>query len=517
MKLKLIKVPYDHINPLDTPGMRSVPLGVATLTGFLRQHSIPVDQDDFHVRVLDEGNRIDMTVFSDETLVTAFTDNGHEERLESEAEKILQLITLKGYDVIGLSYPEAQRTSTAASAMVLAKLIKERYNPTIILGGLVPWTIEKRVLQLGAVDFIIEGDARSAVAEVNVLNFCDAFERGKDLTSVGGLKYFDGDRVVFNERKYTQSERYRISTPSFKGLPLELYKVPREIPIQGRTHRFSALVLPYFFMRGCPHSCAFCCFSNEKYWNAKDPETVAAEVKELSRRHHTSVFLFLNTQVNPTREYAEWIADAFIRHDVAVKWADCATPSCLDPALLKKLKEAGAVKLSLGFETGSERMSRSIRKPLPVPKMGDILRAAYDAGIWAHVHLICGFPHERKEDVRATVDFLESHQRHIMSCHVNMFFLDGQYLAAPDKWGVKLRLDNDALHQGPATMGFDEVGGLKWEEIVTQTEQSHRLIKGVIDRLFGCAPHLEETVKYLEFMGLGDVKRVVRGEESGSP
>lgn len=489
MRLKLLLIPHDHRNPNDGRSMGPIPfipLGIATLTGCLQQHHFDVDQDDLDIKVdhINDGGKevIDKSRFSDQHRVDTLLKTGTEESLEQLGERMLKETNLRGYDVIGFSIFTGDSPSATSMPLVLGKLIKERHGATIIMGGEIHRPSEEKILSSGYVDYAILGKGETSIAEVNTLHFCREFERGGDLRSLPGVECYWGGKLHRNLRDYSREEKMAFTTPVFNGLPMELYRKERDVFIGGKTYAFRELVIPYFFVRGCPHSCAFCNRSTEKHWAVKEPEVIAAELKELSKRHHTSCFYFHNATMNPTYHFAEKLADELIRQDVNIKWSDCANIMPLDRALLMKLKEAGAVRLVFGLESASPPILGLIGKPFAIDQAAAILKAAHEVNILTVLDLICGFPYEREQDTEVTLNFLRKHQEHIMGCNINKFWMSGLFHQHPDRYAI--RCDD---REG-SVIRYEEMYGLDWEERIELTGRTYRRIREVIDGLFGYPP-----------------------------
>ncbi len=491
MKMKLLFLPRAHTDPNDQSQMDYVncpPLGISTLTAYLRKHNIDVQQDDLDIKTATYNDRhkkpIDLSLFNELSRIQKFLSSGQEEGLELEAEKILQLTPIKGYDIIGLSVVSPDNPSTASVPLVLGKLIKERTGATVVLGGPINSTAEKKVLASGHLDFGIIGSCETAIGETNLLTFCREFEKGSDMRTVPGVKFYREGKVRWNWRDYSKEEKFSITFPTFEGLPMDLYHRKIDVSLGGETFSSDELVLAFYFVRGCPNSCAFCSHSKEQQWDAAEPGKIADELHRLSRRYKTNSFFFHNPSVNPTYQFADALADALIERDTGIYWTDCASISSMDRALLTKLRRAGAIRLVFGFESASHRILELIGKPYRVPQAIEVMKAAHDAGIWTELDLICGFPYERDADALETIRFLKNYKGYILSCNLNKFWLEGRFLLQPERFGITYRDDAEALHKDWSMANYHERDGLGWEERIALTERTYERIQEAINRLF---------------------------------
>lgn len=169
MKIKLFYSPRLYgIKKFGYPGGHSLlpPLGIATLTSFLRKNKIEVDQDDLDIKVWYNNNtgnqfkKIDMSLFDDNKRILNFTKGGKDLSLENEAEKILNKTEYMGYDIIGFSVVDDHNFAALGSTIVLAKLLKEKTGATIVIGGLRPSREihEISLINLDYIDFLILED-----------------------------------------------------------------------------------------------------------------------------------------------------------------------------------------------------------------------------------------------------------------------------------------------------------------------------------------------------------------------
>jgi radical SAM superfamily enzyme YgiQ (UPF0313 family) len=119
---------------------------------------------------------------------------------------------------------------------------------------------------------------------------------------------------------------------------------------------------------------------------------------------------------------------------VDIKWEDSATFQYMNKALIKKMREAGAVRLIFGLESCSKRILRYIGKNISLSQVEKNLKSLWEAGIQVEVNLICGFPYERISDIKKTIEFLRRNKKYIKVAYVKKFFLDGKMRAYPEKY-----------------------------------------------------------------------------------
>ena len=398
-------------------------------------------------------------------------------------EKILKLTKHKGFDIFGFSLSETYTPSTAAVALTLAKLLKEKYDVPIVIGGNVHFEVAETMLKTRLVDYLVCGEGIDIF-----LNLCKNLEEGMPLEKTQGIFFLDKEGKV-RSTDFPKFLKKRVPIrPCFDGLPLDLYAPVVMFDVDGVKYIRKILILPYIFVNGCPNSCAYCpdaiggCA-------IKKPEEVVEDLKFFSKRYKTKYFFFINTEINPTYEYANRLADEIIKSDLEIYWSDCITFLDISKKLLKKLKEAGASILVWGLESGSRRILKFVQKPLPSFKyIEKILKKSYELGIRNELDIICGFPYEREKDINLTIKFLLKVKKYVLQYHVSKFRPAGKMGLFPERYGIKLLELKPSTHRPGHTIPFEEIKGLKWQEKMKQIDNFYEKIQRAVG-----LPRMEKT------------------------
>lgn len=502
MRMKLLFLPRFHANPNtgeeDFPPFYP-PLSTATLKSFMRKnddkHSFQVTQDDLDIKTVrhnmdGEREKIDMKKFFDTERINEFFKTGSDYELERDAERIIDKTKIKGNEIIGLSLMPTDNPSTAGVALAIAKKIKEREDPIIIMGGSVRMKSkpERKLLESGYIDYRILGSPSTSTGEYNLLDFCKNYENGS-IAETNGLVWIKDGKYQINHVNYKDVIEAKVTLPDFEGLPIELYRRKMRRRINGKTEEMDLLVLPFFFIRSCPHNCIFCSNSRVETWGCEEPKKVVDKIEELKEKYNTKYFFFHNTTINPTYEYAEKFSEEVIRRDVDIQWSDCANFTPLDRNLIKKLKKAGASRLVFGFESASPNILTYIKKTYRTFDAEKVLKICSDVGIWTELDMICGFPYESERDTEATIKFLKKYKDKIDGCYLNKFWVEGQFKENPGHYGIKLR-ETASTHINWSSTPFDEIYGLDWKQKVKKTEETYNKIQDFINNNFNTPPHI---------------------------
>lgn len=488
MRVKLLNLPnYPHTSIVDNcleTQFPFVPSGLPVIAALLRQNGFKVDQDDLNVKLFDvnincNGKEIPVEIMNDERRIRSFIESGEDPELEAVGEQILELTPIRGYDLVALSLYEATGPFTAALIHLLSRVLKKKHNPVILVGGRLPEEVQHHLLEKGSVDFTFSG-SQLYPGHTCFLQLCERLAGGNHPGDVAGLRYLQGGRVRYT---WQPSGEEPFIPPDFEGLPLGLYLRKRRMVLEGFELVDDLLVLPVSFIRGCQFSCAFCSHSSEVGWYAQDPESVASMLVHLSRRYGTSFFYFLNSNVNPTKEYAMQLCKALMEADANILWTDCANFHHTDRALIERLSEAGAARLVFGVESASPRLLRFIRKPLDIAHAERIIRETTRHRIWSELDLIAGLPTENDDDITRTIQFLRRNQEHYETYNLFKFWLEGDFRNNPERYGLKIIGQDDSRIAVPWDgRGFNEQRGLTWEDKLQQASRSFNRIEGECPR-----------------------------------
>jgi radical SAM superfamily enzyme YgiQ (UPF0313 family) len=90
------------------------------------------------------------------------------------------------------------------------------------------------------------------------------------------------------------------------------------------------------------------------------------------------------------------------------RWRGIIYPGKIDPALARAMAESGCVEVSIGFESGSPGILRSLNKFFNLKEVRRTFEILGDYGIRRMGFLLLGGPGETKETVRESLEFADS-------------------------------------------------------------------------------------------------------------
>ena len=295
-----------------------------------------------------------------------------------------------------------------ATVRELGRLAAERGIP-VLLGG--PAFNQNATasswLDIPGVKAVVGGEVDLVLPRI-----VEAVVAGEDLLQFDGVFLPDGrkSRPAPPLRQLDQ-----IPVPDFTDFPWDRYRMR---------------VIPMMTGRGCQwNKCNFCSditSASGRTYRTKSLETVMHEVRELSRRHETTNFLFLDLKLNSNPALFRGICEKMQRNAPGAQWVgtvhvDLRKDNGLSRADLRAAAAAGMRRVSFGLESGSQRMLDLMEKGCSVETNAEFIRNACEAGISVRCTMFKGFPGETAADLEQTADFLTKHSEFIDRIRFNEF------------------------------------------------------------------------------------------------
>ena len=267
-------------------------------------------------------------------------------------------------------------------------------NPKIpiVWGGHHPSYTAEQCLREDYVDIVAIGEG-----EATAVDLAQTLDRQRPLEHVPGIAFKQNGRIIVNPERPRIQDVDRL-WPDWSLVNVEDYL----LDILGTK------TISYYSSRGCPFACTFCSASTffERTWRPHSPEYIIGGLTELKERHGvTGVFfgddLFFQ---NATKERAIKIVEGLSRNGIRTNGIDVRITDFKQDTI-ERLDDAGLGGIFFGWESGSDRMLRMMKKGFQRKHIiaGAQLMAKYpEILLWGSA--IFGMPTETREEVQATID-----------------------------------------------------------------------------------------------------------------
>ncbi len=292
--------------------------------------------------------------------------------------------------VIGL-YCDYENWSAVQS---FSRYVKDRWGIPVIIGGPQAVALNEEFLTASGCTAIARGEGEFILWEL----LENLIHQNRELEHISGISYLDPDKGM-------------VSTPDREPIRnLDLLPFPRSY--HSRTRRknnFSVLT-----GRGCPFHCAFCNQGGAtNIVRFRSVENVIAEIR-------------LGLEENPDTRYVWFADDTFtLKPDRVSRFCDALTEMRADrnfvwfceghpatlgkrPHMVRKMVEAGLVRMQIGIETGSPRVFDLYDKQTSLDQIEEVVGICRDAGLPQLCgNIIIGGARESAETLEETWAYVE--------------------------------------------------------------------------------------------------------------
>ncbi|HIH69284.1 radical SAM protein, partial [Methermicoccus shengliensis] len=152
--------------------------------------------------------------------------------------------------------------------------------------------------------------------------------------------------------------------------------------------------------------CTFCSSSTlfGSRWRGHSPERVLEEVKLLHDEYGVGDVEVLDDTFTLSKKRATMICE-LLSSELDIAWACSSRVDTIDHEMLAKMRGAGVHTIFYGIESGSDETLKRVGKGITTAKAETAVRATRNEGIALLGSFMIGFPFERAEDIRKTLEF----------------------------------------------------------------------------------------------------------------
>ena len=254
----------------------------------------------------------------------------------------------------------------------------------------------------GELDYSFAGEA-----EVGLAGLLTSLEGGKsEFGSIPGLVWRQ-DGTIRSNPKSVLEDLDSIAMPAWDLIKPETY------PESQHGAFFKQFpIAPIMLTRGCPFPCTFCAGASVagKRVRRRSIDNVLKELTYLNKERGIREFHIVDDNFTMDLSYAKEFLRRLKALNLGMTWAvpNGVRMDALDEELLALMKETGLYIISLGIESGSDRILKDMKKQLTVSKIRECVGMINKAGIDVSGFFILGFPGETVESIKDTINFSRS-------------------------------------------------------------------------------------------------------------
>lgn len=348
----LVYPPFSQ--PVDSKKRCLVPLGLAYIAAYLRNHGVEVAILDCVV----EGYEHDEI-------------NGKVRTFGLPWEEIKKRIKRYRPQFVGVS---CLMTAQRHNALKICKLVKEiSWNIHTVLGGIHPSVFPKEMIRNSKVDSVVIGEGEQAMLDIVMGNLAGIVQR--DILNIDDIPWPARDLLPM-------SKYFQINMPE---------------NIFSPNNRVTQVITS----RGCPFKCSFCATTRfHGKWRGRKFEDVIEEIKYLIDHYSIDEVNFIDENLVVDKTRTENLMHRLKPLKIAWSNPGGIWIGGLDNYILKLMKESGCYQLTFPVESSNERILKDvINKPLDPDIVKPLVDMCHKLKIDVHAFFIEGFPEQTKQDM----------------------------------------------------------------------------------------------------------------------
>ena len=289
-------------------------------------------------------------------------------------------------DVVGVSTTMSQ----LSQAMMIPHMVKGK-NTKFIIGGPGVVNLPSSRLYESGYSVICYGEGERTIVElVHVL------ENGLLLEDIKGISYLNKGKEVKTPPRELIKDLDEIPFPARDLLDMEKY-------ISTWKKNMGIRLASLISSRGCPFSCRFCdktTFGGIIRYSS--PSRMIEEMKLLYDRYGAELVYFEDDLFTLNRKRVLEFCSLKEKELPGKMWGALSRVDTIDKEMLLRMKHAGCTHLSIGVESGSQKILNLLGKGITIEQIENVLQWVKDIGIKAELFLIIGVPGETQDDIEMT-------------------------------------------------------------------------------------------------------------------
>jgi len=318
----------------------------------------------------------------------------------------------------------------------ISDTIKQIYpNSTVIAGGSAAMSVPETLLKNSNVDIICMSEGELIIVDLIRLLKEDKFS---DLSSVNGIAYKNSENIIIMNKPKALIDNLDLYSelPAYDLLPInDVYLKNPTVGI-GKD-------IDFISGRGCPFHCSFC----YQPWGRKNRrhsnEYIMDAISYLKKLYSIDFIAFQDDLFIMNKKTFFEFCQLRNRYFPEILWSCPGRANICDEEIIRAARESGCTLISYGFESGSPRILKKMKKAITIDQMENIVALSRKYNLPIPVSFILGHPGEDEESCNETLTF----------CKNNNLTLDSLMFATPYP-GTELfefaietkRINKDRIH-----------------------------------------------------------------------
>lgn len=315
--------------------------------------------------------------------------------LRMTLEKFEKYLTNIDFDVIGFRVFSSDLMTVSQSLSIVKN---KRPDVKIVLGGAHPSYFPEQTLQyFENADYAIRGEGEKGLTDlIRHLSDPNTIKLGH----IPGLIWRENGNIQCNPPVFPE-ELDSLGSPDWKLIN------PCNYPFQTSYLTKSRIVAPLIMTRGCPYQCTFCAVRSitGKKIRAHSVSYIIGEIKYLKAEFGIDEICFIDDNFLTFKNLITDLCEQIIKNNLNIKWSCFGIRlDLVDEDILRLMEKSGCYLLTVGIESGSQRVLNHMKKNLTIDLIEEKIKLINEKSrIKVIGNFILGYPVETQEDIRKTI------------------------------------------------------------------------------------------------------------------
>jgi len=304
-------------------------------------------------------------------------------------------------DAVGFS----TLTCHGRSVYSMGRELKQRHpDMLIVLGNIHASIFARQYLVNDCCDIVVHGEGEHVMVEILEQSSGD-----RKWEAVSGISFRGGSGdVVRTSPDNVIDDLSALPMPARDLVDQDLYglsNISNQLFVAGGDARARTLITS----RGCPYRCTFCVVHGDNKPRYNDAVSVVDEMEFLEKELGISYVYIQDPLFMGDRKRVSTICSEIKRRGLDLKWGCDTHVNYLKPRIIEELSSANCFELSVGIESGVQRLLDQIGKKTTLDRIVEATRAVKShSDILLEGLFILGIPTETYEESLQTIRFAKS-------------------------------------------------------------------------------------------------------------
>lgn len=267
-----------------------------------------------------------------------------------------------------------------------------------VVGGPHPTAVPNEMALDKYIDVVVRGEG-----EITFSELIGRFEKKMSYCDLEGIAYSLGGKAIVNTGRDLIPDLDMLPYPKWQNLPIESYSHPDYGHPRMNMKNFTNMLAT----RGCPFQCIFCGAADVwgRHLRKHSPARIVEEMRILSSEYGVRSVRFADSTFTTDRKWVLELCKILQASKIDIAWEANARADTIDEYLLKEMKKAKCMSLTVGVESGDENVLRICKKNQSLDQVRRAFKSMRATGMFSWAFFMIGLPGETKQSIMKTIEF----------------------------------------------------------------------------------------------------------------